>query len=256
MLCMLLPDKAGFHTKSYGAKLEQKPALAWNLAAVDSSQLRCTAAFFLRFLGFCRSVSFVDRTIGVVNLPEILAAFHREHDQVKISLSHDSVPALLQATADEQLDLCFVDGPIDERRLVQHLLGIDTLHLIVPAKDPLAKRDSISLTDPALSARDFLNYRTDSALSAQIEAACAVAGLARTVVCEVQSIQYLVEGTRQGLGLSILPRSSIDAHQTALVSIPIEPKLTRHLSVATTRRHAPSPVVAAFLGILDTMRLS
>lgn len=195
------------------------------------------------------------QTIGVVDLPQILTAFHRAHEQVKISLSHDSVPALLAATADEQLDLCFVDGPIDERRLVRHPLGVDTLHLIVPANDALSGRDSICLTDPALSARDFLNYRTDSALSMQIEAACATAGLARNVTCEVQSIQYLLECTRSGLGLAILPRSAVDAQPWALASVPITPKLTRHLSVARTRRHSPSPVAAAFLEVLDAMSL-
>ena len=189
---------------------------------------------------------------GAVNVPQALSAFHRAHDQVRISLIHDSAPALLRATVDGQVDLCFVDGPVDERRLARRRVGADRLHLIVPTGDPLARRDCISLDDPLLADRAFLDYRLDSALTAQVEVACAAAGLARHVVCEVQTIQFLLECAREGLGLAILPPLAAGYERWDLASIPITPPLARELSVVTPR-HAPRPVVAAFLEILDAL---
>ena len=40
-----------------------------------------------------------------------------------------------------------------------------------------ASRASIELGDPALRERDFVEYRADSGLHAQIDVACAAAGL-------------------------------------------------------------------------------
>jgi DNA-binding transcriptional LysR family regulator len=77
--------------------------------------------------------------------------------------------------------------------------------LAVPQGDPLATRASIGLGDPALRERDFVDYRADSALRAQIDVACAAAGLARRTVCETQNMQYLAELVQHGLGISVLP---------------------------------------------------
>ena len=78
--------------------------------------------------------------------------------------------------------------------------------LAIAQGDPLAKRASIGLGDSALRERDFVDYWADSALRAQIDVACAAAGLARRTVCEAQIMQYLAEVVPHGLGILILPR--------------------------------------------------
>ncbi len=187
------------------------------------------------------------QTLGVIDLPQVIARFHRTHPHVQIVLTHDAATALQQATADDQLDLCIVDGAIDERHLVRHPLGTDTLHLIVPVDDPLAERPEIALTDPALADREFLDYRTDSSLTAQIDIACTAADLVRRVSCKTHSIQYLVDGIRHGLGLGILPQAAIATSGYNLIAVPLVPSLTRTISAATTRRHPPNPITSAFL---------
>src|SRR5664279_3164228 len=103
------------------------------------------------------------------------------------------------------LDIAFIDGPVDETRLTRINLGSDHLVLAVPAGDPLARRSSIRLGDPALRRRDFVDYRANSALRAQIDAACAAAGLARRISCEAETMQYLAEFVQHGLGIAVLP---------------------------------------------------
>jgi DNA-binding transcriptional LysR family regulator len=118
------------------------------------------------------------QTLGVVDLPALLAAFHRAHPGVSIRLGHDSAAALARAAADTELDIAFIESATDPARLTRIELGHDELVLAVPPGDPLADRASIRLGDPALRDRDFIDYRADSALRAQIDVACAAAGLA------------------------------------------------------------------------------
>jgi DNA-binding transcriptional LysR family regulator len=103
--------------------------------------------------------------------------------------------------------------------------------LAVPHHDPLAKRASIGLGDPALRERDFVDYRDDSALRAQIDVACATAGL------EAQNMQYLAELVQHGLGISVLPPMSVRSVTAQVSTIPITPPLRRDIGavVAATR---------------------
>jgi DNA-binding transcriptional LysR family regulator len=105
----------------------------------------------------------------------LLAAFRRAHPGVTIRLSHDAASVLASAAADAQLDIAFIDGPADPARLTRTELGHDDLVLAVPQDDPLTERGGIDLADPALRNRDFVDYRADSALRAQIDVACAAA---------------------------------------------------------------------------------
>ena len=141
------------------------------------------------------------QTLGVLDLAALLARFRRAHPGVTIRLSHGAASDLARAAADTELDIAFIDGPVDPARLTRTRLGRDHLVLAVPRDDPLGRRTSIRLDDPVLRDRDFVEYRADSALRAQIDAACAAAGLARRIVCEVESMQYLVESVQQGLGI-------------------------------------------------------
>ena len=78
------------------------------------------------------------QTLGVIDLPALLAAFRRAHPGVTIRLSHDAAPVLASAAADAQLDIAFIDGPTDPARLTRVEIGHDDLVLAVPQGDPLA----------------------------------------------------------------------------------------------------------------------
>jgi DNA-binding transcriptional LysR family regulator len=142
-----------------------------------------------------------------VDLAALLASFRRAHPGVTIRLSHGAASALARAAADAELDIAFIDGPVDPAKLTRTELGRDYLVLAVPRGDPLARRASIRLDDPALRDRDFVEYRADSALRAQIDAACAAAGLSRRITCEVENMQYLVTSSNRCSTASASPCS-------------------------------------------------
>jgi LysR substrate binding domain-containing protein len=116
--------------------------------------------------------------------------------------------------------------------------------------DPLARRAEIGLDDPALAERDFVAYRADSALEAQIETACAAAGLARRIGCEAENIQYLVEIVRHGGGVAVLPPAALDIAAGPLTAVPIAPPLYREICAVVARGRAPTAAAAALLDLL------
>jgi DNA-binding transcriptional LysR family regulator len=192
------------------------------------------------------------QTLGVIDLPALLTSFTRAHPEVCIRLSHDAAPALARAAADAQLDIAFIDGPTDPAKLTRIEIGHDELILAVSRADPLAKRTSIQLDDPALRDRSFVDYRADSALRAQIDVACAAARLARRTICEAQNMQYLTELVQHGLGISVLPPMSLRAVAPEVCAVPITPPIRRDICAVIPAGHPPTGAARALLGLLGT----
>ena len=154
--------------------------------------------------------------------------------------------------ADGELDIAFVDGPIDQSRLTKTDLGHDALVLAMRRDDPLAERGNIRLSDGVLQQRDFVEYRADSALRAQVDTACARAGLSRHVACETGNMQYLVELIQQGAGLSALPPMAIRGVAEDVIGIPITPAIRRDLSAVVAAGRPPVAAAEALLDLLGT----
>ena len=98
--------------------------------------------------------------------------------------------------------------------------------------------------------RDFVDYRADSALRAQIDVACAAAGLARRTVCEAQNMQYLAELVQHGLGISVLPPMSVRSVTAQVSTIPITPPLRRDIGAVTAATRPPTGSAQALLDLL------
>jgi DNA-binding transcriptional LysR family regulator len=75
---------------------------------------------------------------------------------VAIRLTHGAASDLARAAADAELDVAFIDGPVDPAKLTRIGLGRDYLVLAVPRGDPLARIAAIRLDDPVLRDRHFV----------------------------------------------------------------------------------------------------
>lgn len=190
------------------------------------------------------------QTLGVIDLPALLTSFSRAHPDVSIRLTHDAAAALARAAADAQLDIAFIDGPTDPAKVRRVDLGHDDLILAVPQDDPLAKQTTIGLDDPALRERNFVDYRADSALRAQIDVACAAAGLARRTICEAQNMQYLAELVQHGLGISVLPPMSLRAVTAQVFALQITPPIRRDICAVVSAGRPPTGAAQALLDLL------
>jgi DNA-binding transcriptional LysR family regulator len=145
------------------------------------------------------------QSLGFVDLPGLLARFHRRHPAVTLRIHHVGSPELVRRTADGEIDLAVVDLPLGPQgnRVRAHTLATEALQLAVAADDPIAHRSRIRLSD--LADREFVEYRPDSSLRASVDRACQDVGLKRHIVCEVDALPDLVELVTQGIAISLLP---------------------------------------------------
>ena len=104
---------------------------------------------------------------GRLDIPGLLARYHRRHPAVKLRLRHDSVTSLVRRTADGELELAIVDVPLGPQagRVRAQALETEALLLAVAADGPLATRRRVRLAE--LSDHAFVEYRADSSAPRQ-----------------------------------------------------------------------------------------
>jgi DNA-binding transcriptional LysR family regulator len=192
------------------------------------------------------------QSLGLVDLPALVTRFHRRHPAVTLRLHNDAVPELVRATVEGELDIAFVDRPLDDRLVRAVPLGVEPVMLAVAAGDPLADRDRVPLVE--LADRDFVEYRADSALRARVDANCAAVGLRRRMCCEVDTIADLVELVAGGLGVALLPPRALRPAAGRVIGLPTDPVISRELAVVTAADRPPAPAAAALLAMLTESR--
>ena len=192
------------------------------------------------------------QTLGPVDVPALLARFHRRHPAVTLRLHHAGVPSLVRRTADGELELAIVDQPLGPQasRVSARAIDTETLLLGVAAQDPLAHRRRVRLLD--LADRDFVEYRPDSSLRTSIDRACRAAGLERRIVCEVDTMADLVQLVALGVGVSLLPPAAVRMTGGRTIGVATDPSIPRELMVITPLERAPSPAGTALLELLQS----
>ncbi|MCV7383382.1 LysR family transcriptional regulator [Mycolicibacter longobardus] len=189
----------------------------------------------------------VIQGLGTVDLPALLARYHRSFPRIDISLRHDPIDTLVQATADGGLDLAFVSRPYDGSRVKELFLGNEPLVLAVRHDDPLAGRDVVALTD--LQEREFVERRADLRTRLHIDGICAELGFRRSICAESNTPVDLVDLVAAGLGVAFLPPALVEKSEH-LAGVATDPMIPRELALITPSERAPSPAAAAFLGEL------
>ncbi len=191
------------------------------------------------------------QSLGRVNLPGLLARFHRRHPAVTLRIYHVGAPELVRCTADGEVDLAIVDLPLGPQgnRVRARTIETEALQLAVAADDPMARRSRVRLS--GLDDREFVEYRSDSALRASIDRACHAVGLHRRIACEVDALPHLLELVTLGIGVSLLPPAAIRMTAGRAIGVATDPPIPRELVLVTPLDREPSPAGAAFLRLLE-----
>lgn len=177
---------------------------------------------------------------GPIDLPGLLASFHAEHPGVTVRVREGSAPDILAGLRRDELDVAFTgvepealeDGLEGER-----MLGEELLLITPPGRPALALED--------LADVPFVAYRRGSALRDTIDRALRAA--APEIVFETDELVSVRELVARGLGVSIVPRSTVDGDGPPVQAISIG--LERPLTVVWRQRRQP-PAAAAFLSFV------
>jgi DNA-binding transcriptional LysR family regulator len=175
-----------------------------------------------------------------VDIPALLADFHRAHPAVEITLSTDNSDALIDDVQSGALDAAIVSVGSGEvpSGLAVEVVTDEAIDAAVCLDDRWTGRTSIRLAQ--LVERQLIALPRGTGIRAQLERACARAGLTARVAFEASTPVALAELAARGLGVAILPRSVSRSHP-GLAAIAITPELRGRLVFAWRSSGPMSP---------------
>jgi DNA-binding transcriptional LysR family regulator len=193
------------------------------------------------------AVGMVTSCLSLVDLPHLLADFHRHHPAVDITLWEANSDRLVDALGDGQLDMAVVGVSGGPRPAIATELAADEpLVAGVSQGDPLARRATITLR--GLRNRDLISLPRGTGLRATLDGACAKAGFRPHIAFEASDPNVLAEFAARGFGVAILPESIARAHPADLRAIPITaPRLRARLELAWRAEGLTSPAARALI---------
>ncbi|WAL69096.1 LysR family transcriptional regulator [Amycolatopsis cynarae] len=186
-----------------------------------------------------------------VDLPGLLADYHRDHPGVEITLTEGNSGDLVDALRNGGLDAAIIAlGATPPPGLELHVVTEDAIAAAVSREDELATRETIPLS--GLRGRPLISLPPGTGIRSRLDEACAAAGFAPHIAFEASAPGMLAELAARGLGVAILPaqvaRSHADLHPLTIV----RPALRGGLAFAWRREGPVSPAARA---LIDRARL-
>ena len=182
---------------------------------------------------------------GPLDLPALLATFHRTHPGVELFVRETNEPLPALVLADEiDLAVAALAGASDPR-LESAVLAEEELVVVLRADHRLAARSDLRLAD--LDGERMIAFRSGSALAALVHGAIAASGALPVSALESSDPRTIVELAAAGLGFAVLPRSATRGCPTSIVVKDISPHPPRRTVGLLWRsgRHLP-PAADAF----------
>jgi DNA-binding transcriptional LysR family regulator len=178
-----------------------------------------------------------------VRLPDLLAAFREAHPAVDVVISEIVSHAMLDGVRAGSLDVAML---VRSERANMGDLHVEPFlsepyDLAVGKRHALAQRKQVRLDD--LAKEPFILHRPGSAVRDAILAACEAAGFQPRIALETGEMSAARAYVAAGLGVTILPRSSLLSPGPKVQLVRLTPSLVRtSVMVWPTKRPASSAV--------------
>lgn len=140
-------------------------------------------------------------TTAAVRLPALLAAYHKAHPQIRLSLRTGPTAELTEAVLRREIDGAFVAGPSDHPDLVATPAFTEELGIVAPAAVE-------TLGDLARGAGlTVLTFRLGCSYRQRLEQVLAGLGLPSYARLEFGTLDGLLGCVAAGIGITLLPRA-------------------------------------------------
>jgi DNA-binding transcriptional LysR family regulator len=185
---------------------------------------------------------------GAIDVPELLARFHRAHPAVLVRLRQapGGSADMAHAVADGTLDLALLSLPGEPPARVElRQLKEEPMVLICAAGHRLAGSPRVSVD--ALGDETFVDFPLGWGTRAITDRAFAAAGMEHPVAFEVANYATAAGLVGHGLGIAFVPASAAaEMPEVARVTVDA-PAMTWRIQVATAAHRRPSASARAFL---------
>ncbi|MBB3725931.1 LysR family transcriptional regulator [Nonomuraea dietziae] len=189
----------------------------------------------------------VGMVIGCTITPlfDALAAFHRAHPGVELSLLEDNSDRLVEGVRAGALDLALIGAATATPDGLEALTIIsERLVAVVPSGHPLAERQAISLRD--LGAYPIVCMPPGTGLRTVFDRACAAQDLHPAIALQASAADAIADLAVRGLGVAVLSESMAAHHRDRLTALPLADVETPAL-LALVWKSAHGPAVREFL---------
>ncbi len=182
-------------------------------------------------------------------LPEVFAEFKKQHPSVSVSIKRADFSRVLESVIDNSVDFGVVSMPVTDNRLTAVLIHKDELILITPAKHPLAKLKSASITDIAQYplVMPKVGHTRDG-----LDGLFHERKLKPRYAMELDSSELLKRFVAADVGIGFISRSNVqeDVKANVLAAIPLaDAQIRRDLALVFRKDKALSRAALAFIDI-------
>lgn len=162
-------------------------------------------------------------TTAVLHLTPMLARYHSWYPAVQLSLTTGETHGLVQKVLDYKLDGAFVYGPVDQPE-IDHVPAF-TEELVLISEPGNTQLDEL-LQKPMLFFDVGCTHR------AKAERFLNESGISSYHIMEFGTLEMILSGVSAGIGVSLLPRSSVrKAEEAGLIASHLLPEEYRDLQV-------------------------
>jgi DNA-binding transcriptional LysR family regulator len=190
-------------------------------------------------------------TVAIYYLPPLLQAFRRRYPKIDLAMTIGATRELVAGVRAGQLELSFVDGPVDDPALHAAPFATDELALIAAPDHPLARRGVVRLAE--LADQPFILQEPGTGLRERTDAALARAGVRVRPVMTLGRTEVIKQMVMAGLGLSVVSRRAVQAEaaEGRLCVVPLaDAALVRQLVYVCRRGVSPSPAARVLLDLM------
>jgi LysR family hydrogen peroxide-inducible transcriptional activator len=176
-------------------------------------------------------------TIGPYVLPTILPQLRQAFPRLSLILQEEKTSVLLERLREGKIDLVLLALPVDIGELVSEDIAEEPFVLAMPAKHPLSSQKTVN--ENALKGQELLLLEDGHCLREHALSVCQQMGAHEQTQVQASSLGTLAQMVANGLGLTLLPATSLNRevqNQTDITVRPFElPIPNRHLGFVWRR---------------------
>jgi DNA-binding transcriptional LysR family regulator len=176
----------------------------------------------------------------VTPLFDALAAFHRAHPGVEVSLIEDDSDQLVERVRSGAMDLALIGaGGATPAGLDELTIISERLVVAVPAGHPLTERRRVTLAD--VSAYSIVCLPEGTGIRSVFDQACAAQGIKPDIALQASAPAAVADLAIRGLGVAILSETTAASQDNGLMALTIADIHTPALlALIWSKTHSPA----------------
>jgi DNA-binding transcriptional LysR family regulator len=190
-------------------------------------------------------------TIGSYLIPQLFAAFHRAHPEVRLELEIANTSLVQAMVLDDRIDLGLTEGFVAAEQLVAEVVHHDEMVAIAAPTHPLTRRASLAVRE--LADHPFIGRERGSGTREVIEAKLSALSVELEPAMSLGSTEAIKRLVIDGVGFAIVSKLAVERElqEQRLVALQLDDlSIRRALHLVRLGGKRPTPASESFVRML------